>query len=95
MAKPKQSLRKSILEKTSIDLRKCRGCLDCDLKSPKDLDLGFGSLVQLILMNDSDLFGSKLIWDDTAYEISSKACNKQLNLNQVIDVLREIELERE
>lgn len=90
-----QPLRKLILDYTGQDLRKCRGCLACDLASPKDVDISFGSLVQLILMNDDDILTSNILWDDSALEIARKACNKQLNLQVVLKALREEKTRRD
>jgi len=85
-----KSLRKIILDQTGQDLRKCRGCLACDLVVPKDVDIGFGTLVQMVLMNDFDVLETKLVWDDKLIEIAGKVCNKQLNLRVVIQTLRKI-----
>lgn len=83
-----------ILENTGQDLRKCRGCLACDLVTPKDLDISFGSLVQLRLMNDVDVLSSRIIWDDAILIVARKACNKQLDLQKVIKALREEKIRR-
>jgi heterodisulfide reductase subunit C len=88
-------LRKLILADTGQDLRKCRGCLACDLVTPKDTDISFGSLVQLILMNDDSILTSEFIWDDSVLTIARHACNKQLDLQQVIKALREEKKRRE
>lgn len=88
-------MRKIVLENTGQDLRKCRGCLACDLVTPKNMDVSFGSLVQFILMNDDDILTSNFLWDDSIYEIARKACNKQLNLQSVIKELREEKIRRD
>jgi flavoprotein len=83
-----KSLRKIILEQTGQDLRKCRGCLACDLTAPTDTDIGYGTLVQMVLMNDLDVLDSKLVWNNNIIESAAKVCNKQLNLRVVIETLR-------
>jgi hypothetical protein len=83
------------MEATGQDLRKCRGCLACDLVTPRDTDISFGSLVQLILMNDDDILSSRILWDDDIFQIARKACNKHLNLQLVLKSLREEKIRRE
>jgi len=65
------------------------------LVTPKDVDISFGSLVQLILRNDDDILTSNILWDDSAMEIARKACNKQLNLQVVFLILREEKTRRD
>lgn len=77
------------MENTGQDLRKCRGCLACDLVTPGIVDISFGSLVQLILMNDVDILASNILLEDSVLEIARVACNKQLNLQLVLMELRE------
>ena len=90
-----KSLRKIILDETGQDLRKCRGCLACDLAAPVDTDIGFGTMVQLVLFNDPDVLESKLVWNDKIIEDASRICNKNLNLRVVIEQLRKIDLPNE
>ncbi|MFC2063650.1 hypothetical protein ACFLXB_00950 [Chloroflexota bacterium] len=84
------SLRKIILEETGQDLRQCRGCLACDLDGSRELDIGYASLVQMVLHNDLEVLETKLVWNDAALDVASKATNKDLDLRVVITTLRNI-----
>jgi heterodisulfide reductase subunit C len=88
-------LRKLVLENTGQDLRKCRGCLACDLNINSDVDISLGSLVQLVLMNDSDILTSKLLWDDDVVQMAKDACTKNLKLQDVMISLRKEKIKQD
>jgi heterodisulfide reductase subunit C len=87
-------LRKIVLASTGQDLRKCRGCLACDLHLPDNTDVSFGSMVQLILINDDELLDSQMLWDAHVLNSSIRACNKEIDLQKVILALRQEKFER-
>ena len=90
MTNSKRTLIKHILEETGQDLRKCRGCLACDLYIPAELSDSFSRIIQLIIENDQELLSSPVIWDERLFVLSRSACNKQFNLQKVILSLRKI-----
>jgi hypothetical protein len=65
------------------------------LVTPRDADISYGSLVQLILTNDEDILTSKMLWDDIVFEAARRACTQQLNLQKVIVSLRNEKISRE
>lgn len=73
-------------------MRKCRGCLACDLQLTNTSDISYGILTQMILMDDESLLDSKFIWDQAGFEKSKQAC-KTINLQKVIEGLRHISVE--
>jgi len=74
-------------------LRKCRGCLACDLHIKNEMDISYGILAQMILMNDESVLESNLIWDQASLENANSAC-KTVNLQKVFEGLRQIAKER-
>ena len=88
------SLRRLILAKTGQDVQHCRGCQLCNNQYSPDQDIPLDSLVQLILMNDEEVLTSRTVWSDDVLQAAKDACARELNLDQVLLVLREEAVKR-
>lgn len=83
------SLRRLILAKTGQDVQRCRGCQLCNCESCSDQDIPLDSLIQLVIMNDEEVLTSRTLWSDEVLNMSRESCARELNLEQVLLVLRE------
>jgi heterodisulfide reductase subunit C len=83
-----------ILSKTGQDVQRCRGCQLCNEQYSPDQDIPLDSLVQLILMNDEEVLTSRTVWSDEVLQAAKDACVRELNLDQILLVLREEALKR-
>jgi len=88
------SLRRLILEKTGQDVQRCRGCQLCNGEYSPDQDIPLDSLVQLIIMNDDDVLTSRTVWSDEVLKVAEDACTRELDLKQILLVLREEAIRR-
>lgn len=84
------SLRRILLNQ-GIDLRRCRSCGVCsEIVFPaEEADLAMGIIVQLVLLNDDEVFTSRTIWSDMVLEASDTLCPNGIDLSKVIHTLRE------
>ncbi len=84
------SLRRVLLQQ-GVDLRRCRTCGVCSetVFSDEEADLALGIVVQLVLLNDPEVFTSRTIWSDTVLEASDTLCPNGIDLAKVIQTLRE------
>lgn len=83
------TLRKIILQKTGQDVQRCRGCQLCNCESCSDQDIPLDSLIQLIIMNDEEVLTSRTLWSDEVLRTAHEACARELDLEQVLLVLRD------
>ncbi len=83
------SLRRLILAKTGQDVQRCRGCQLCNGDYGSDQDIPLDSLVQLIIMNDEEVLTSRTVWSDEVLHAAKGACARELDLEQILLVLRE------
>lgn len=83
------SLRRLILAKTGQDVQRCRGCQLCNGEYSQDQDIPLDSLVQLILMNDEEVLTSRTVWSDEVLHAAHDACARELDLEQILLVLRD------
>lgn len=84
------SLRRVLLNQ-GVDLRRCRTCGVCSetVFSDEEADLALGIIVQLVLLNDPEVFTSRTIWSDIVLEASDTLCPNGIDLSKVIQTLRE------
>lgn len=85
------SLRRSILYKAGQDLRRCRSCGVCSefIFPDNEIDLALGTVIQLVLLNDPEVFTCRTIWSDEVLEVIETLCPNGINLAVVIQTLRE------
>ena len=88
------SLRRLILNKTGLDVQRCRGCQLCNGDFSRDIDIPLDSLIQLVIMNDEEVLTSRTLWSDEVLHYAHDACVRELNLESVLLVLREEALRR-
>lgn len=88
------SLRRTIEFKTGSDIRRCMGCELCSSINSSDQDLPLYSLIQLILLNDEEVLTSRTVWSDELLAKARNACVRELNMEEVILVLREEAIQR-
>jgi heterodisulfide reductase subunit C len=88
------SLRRLILTKTGQDVQKCRGCQLCNTDNGRDMDIPLDSLIQLVIMNDEEVFTSRTLWSDEVLHSAHDACARELNLEKIILILREEAVKR-
>jgi heterodisulfide reductase subunit C len=84
------SLRRVLLQQ-GIDLRRCRTCGVCSetVFPDEEADLALGIIVQLVLLNDPEVFTSRTIWSDMVLEAAEMLCPNGIALAKVIQTLRE------
>src|SRR5512140_148862 len=83
------TLRRLILTKTGMDVSRCRGCQLCNCDDCNDQDLPLDSLIQLVIMNDEEVFTSRTLWSDEVLQSARDACARELDLEKILLVLRE------
>lgn len=88
------SLRRLILAKTGQDVQRCRGCQLCNGDYSQDQDIPLDSLVQLIIMNDEEVLTSRTVWSDEVLHAAHDACARELDLEQILLVLRDEAIRR-
>jgi heterodisulfide reductase subunit C len=84
------SLRRLVLHKTGQDLRRCRSCGVCSeyIFPDKEIDLALGTVIQLILLNDPEVFTCRTIWSDEVMEVAETLCPNGIDLAAVLRFLR-------
>lgn len=84
------SLRRILLQQ-GVDLRRCRSCGVCSetVFPDEEADLALGIVIQLVLLNDPEVFTSRTIWSDTVKETAETLCPNGIDLTKVIQTLRE------
>ncbi|MCB9135911.1 MAG: hypothetical protein H6636_10830 [Anaerolineales bacterium] len=89
------SLRRVMLNQ-GVDLRRCRSCGVCSeyVFPEEEADLAMGIIVQLILLNDPEVFTSRTIWSEVVLETSENLCPNGIDLAKVIQTLREEAISR-
>lgn len=88
------TLRRLILAKTGQDVKNCRGCQLCNKQYSLDQDIPLDSLVQLINMNDEEVLTSRTVWSDEVLQSAGEACARELDLSNILLVLREEAVKR-
>ena len=88
------SLRRLILTKTGQDVTRCRGCQLCNNEYSRDQDIPLDSLIQLVIMNDEEVLTSRTLWSDEVLHCARDACVRELNMEQILLVLREEAIRR-
>lgn len=85
------TLRQIVRSRSGIDVARCQACLDCDLalNSNGEIDIPLGALIQLVLMNDEEVFTCKTLWSQKALQAARGACTRGVNIAAVILALRE------
>ena len=84
------SLRRVLLQQ-GVDLRLCRSCGVCSeyTFTDEEADLALGIVVQLVLLNDPEVFTSRTIWSDEVVEAAGTLCPNGVDLKVVLQTLRE------
>lgn len=84
------SLRRVLLNQ-GVDLRRCRSCGVCSeyVFPNEEADLALGIVIQLVLLNDPEVFTSQTIWSDRVLETVETLCPNGIDLTKVIQTLRE------
>ena len=59
-----------------------------------DGDISIEALVQLVMLNDEEVLTSRTVWSDIIQQASRNACQRGLDLSQVIAALRREALRR-
>jgi heterodisulfide reductase subunit C len=88
------SLLKVVLAKTGEDIRRCRGCALCNAEYGDEMDIPLFSLIQLVVMNDEEVLTCRTLWSDQVLQASKEACNREINLNDVLLALRDEAIQR-
>ena len=83
------SLRRVIKDKTGQDVSRCQACLDCEVDCPEELDIPLGSMIQMILFDDEEVFSSRTLWSDCVIENLRSACQRGLDIRAIMLALRE------
>jgi len=83
------TLRRVVKNKTGQDVYKCQGCLDCALPSENDADIPLSSLVQMIIHDDREVLSCRTLWSDDVLKVSRYRCLRGLNIESIIQALRE------
>jgi heterodisulfide reductase subunit C len=55
----------------------------------EEVDLALGTVIQLVLLNDQEIFTCRTIWSDRVMEVAETLCPNGINLTAVIQTLRE------
>jgi len=73
------SLRRILLQQ-GVDLRRCRTCGVCSetVFPDEEADLALGIVVQLVLLNDPEVFTSRTIWSDMVLDTADTLCPNKL-----------------
>jgi heterodisulfide reductase subunit C len=88
------SFRRLILSKTRQDINRCRGCQLCNGEYSREQDIPLDSLIQLAIMNDEEILSSRTLWSDEVLRCARDACVRELNLEEILLVLREEAIRR-
>ena len=88
------SFRRLILSKTGQDINRCRGCQLCNGEYSREQDIPLDSLIQLAIMNDEEILCSRTLWSDEVLRCARDACVRELNLEEILLVLREEAIRR-
>jgi ferredoxin len=83
------SLRRIVRDKTGQDVSRCQACLDCEVDCPDELDIPLGSMIQMILFDDEEVFSSRILWSDCVIENLGSACKRGLDVRAIMLALRE------
>lgn len=83
------SLRRLIQSKSGNDIRRCMNCELCSNVNSADQDLPLYSLIQLILLDDEEVLTSRTVWSDEILAKARTACVRELNIAEILLVLRE------
>lgn len=82
------SLRRVVKDISGQDVSKCQACLDCEIDTWDDIDVPFGSLVQLVLQDDEEVLYCRTVWSDALLEVARGVCKRGLDLSVVMLALR-------
>ena len=83
------ALRRLVKDRSGQDVHKCQSCLSCELQLPAEMDIPLASLIQLVLLDDEEALQSRTLWSDAVLEAARGACNRGLDLQAVMLVLRD------
>ncbi|MEJ5240317.1 MAG: hypothetical protein WHS87_03895 [Anaerolineales bacterium] len=89
------SIRRQVLWLSGQDVGRCQACLDCDSVRTPDMDVPLGSLIQMALLNDEEVFSTRTLWSEEAFQRAGGACKLGLDLQAVLQALRQLAGARE
>ena len=84
------SLRRAVRSLSGQDVQLCQACMDCDAEVRDGMDIPFSSIVQLVLMDDTEVLQCRTVWSEAALEATPGACKRGLDLRAVTLALRQI-----
>lgn len=87
------TLRQRIKRLTGQDIGRCQACLDCDVWTTPEMDISFGMLIQLALLDEAEVFATRTLWSEEAFRKAKGICKQGLDLQAVIAALRQIAAE--
>jgi heterodisulfide reductase subunit C len=83
------SLKQIIKEKSGQDISRCQACLDCEVSCPEDIDIPIGSMIQMVMFGDDEVFTCRTLWSDCVLNKARLACSRGIDIHAVMLVLRE------
>ncbi len=58
------------------------------------MDVALGTVIQLVLLNDPEVFTCRTVWSDEVMEVAETICPNGINLAAVLQLLREEAISR-
>jgi hypothetical protein len=83
------ALWRAVREATGQDVRRCQGCLDCQLDLLDGQDIALGSLMQMAAFDDEEMLSSRTLWLDASLLAARGACNQGLDIYKAMLSLRQ------
>lgn len=84
------SIRHRVLWLSGQDIGRCQACMDCDTVRTPDMDVSLGSLIQMALLNDEEVFSTRTLWSEEVFQRAGGACKIGLDLQAVLQTLRRL-----
>lgn len=84
------SIRRRIKAISGEDIALCQACMDCEEIRTPDMDVALGSLIQMALLNDEEVFAMRTLWSDEVLERAKGACKRGLDLRAILLALRRL-----
>lgn len=83
-----KSLQK-VIKSTGQDIHLCRDCQNCNKFIIEEMDISFSSMIEMIMINDVELFTCRTIWSEKVFLNSKTACRNGINFQTIISAIRE------
>lgn len=85
-----RSLRRRVQEISGEDLSRCQACMDCDEVRTPEMDVSLGSLIQMVLLDDEEVFAMRTVWSDEVLYRAKGVCKRGLDLPAILLALRRL-----